>query len=254
MLLPRIIPCLLIHNGGLYKTVEFGNPKYLGDPLNAVRIFNEKEVDELIVLDIDASRYNKPPDYSMIQNLANECRMPLCYGGGVNSIDQFEKIVSLGVEKIACSSSIVENPDLVDLASKSIGSQSVVCAVDIKKTGFLKKIEVVTHNATKKTGKSPVDWAKELQDRGAGELLLNFVDKDGRMNGYDYDFIDRIYSELTIPISVIGGAGSLDDIKYLFKRYGIIGAGVGSLFVFKGRLKAVLINYPSYKEKESLLE
>jgi cyclase len=252
MLRPRIIPCLLVHKGSLYKTVRFGQPKYIGDPLNAVRIFNEKAVDELIVLDIDASRIGKEPDYDLIARLAKECRMPICYGGGVKSVDQFEKIISLGVEKVSVSSAAIDNPELICSAAKRIGSQSVVVTIDIKKTGFSGESEVVTLNGTKRSGVAPVAWASRVQQLGAGEIVLNAVDRDGEMKGYDFELIDSLHGAISRPLTVLGGAGSLENIGALFKRYGVIGAAAGSLFVFKGKYRAVLINYPSRAEKDAL--
>jgi cyclase len=249
MLRPRIIPCLLIHNGGLVKTVRFGAPKYVGDPLNAVRIFNEKEVDELMVVDIDASRYSREPDYKLIANLALECRMPLSYGGGVKTVEQFDRIISLGVEKVAVSSAAVDDPTLISRAAARIGRQSVVVVIDVKKSGLLRKHEVVTLNATKRSGLDPTTFAVKLQELGAGEIVLNNVDRDGEMKGYDFDLIDSVRNAISTPLTVLGGAGSLDDIRSLVSRYGIIGAAAGSLFVFKGKYRAVLINYPSLEEK-----
>lgn len=249
MLRPRIIPCLLIHNGGLAKTVRFGAPKYVGDPLNAVRIFNEKEVDELMVVDIDASRHLREPDYKLIANLARECRMPLSYGGGVKTVEQFDRIIGLGVEKVAVSSAAVDDPSLISRAAARVGSQSVVAVIDVKKSGLLRKPEVVTLNATKRSGLEPSAFAARLQELGAGEIVLNNVDSDGEMKGYDFDLIDSVRKVISTPLTVLGGAGSLDDIRSLVSRYGVIGAAAGSLFVFKGKYRAVLINYPSFEEK-----
>ncbi len=249
MLRPRIIPSLLIHNGGLVKTVRFGAPKYVGDPLNAVRIFNEKEVDELMVLDIDASRHLREPDYKLIGNLAHECRMPLSYGGGVKTVEQFDRIIGLGVEKVAVSSAAVDDPTLISRAAARVGSQSVVAVIDVKRSGLLRKPEVVTLNATKRSGLEPSVFAAKLQELGAGEIVLNNVDSDGEMKGYDFDLIDSVRNAISTPLTVLGGAGSLDDIRSLVSRYGIIGAAAGSLFVFKGKYRAVLINYPSLEEK-----
>jgi len=254
MLQSRIIPCLLIHKGGLYKTVQFTQPKYIGDPLNAVRIFNEKEVDELMVIDIDASRLGLEPNYKLISNLAFECRMPLCYGGGVKTIEHFVNIIELGVEKVAVSSAAVDSPELIRSASLRVGSQSVVAVIDVKKTGFLKKYEVVTLNATNRTGLQPSLWATRLEELGAGEIVLNSVDDDGSMKGYNFDLIDSVRNAVTTPLSVLGGAGSLKDIQYLIERYGIIGAVAGSLFVFKGKYRAVLINYPGPKKLSKSLD
>ena len=249
MLRPRIIPCLLIHNGGLVKTVRFGAPKYVGDPLNAVRIFNEKEVDELMVVDIDASRYTREPDYKLIANLARECRMPLSYGGGVKTVEQFDRIIGLGVEKVAVSSAAVDDPTLISRAAARVGSQSVVAVIDVKKSGLLRKPEVVTLNATKHSGLEPSAFAAKLQELGAGEIVLNNVDRDGEMKGYDFDLIDSVRCAISTPLTVLGGAGSLDDIRSLVGRYGIIGAAAGSIFVFKGKYRAVLISYPNLEEK-----
>lgn len=252
MLRPRIIPCLLVHKGGLVKTIGFGSPKYVGDPLNAVRIFNEKEVDELTVLDIDASRQGREPDYSLIANLALECRMPLCYGGGVKTVEQFERIISLGVEKVAISSGAIERPELISQAAARVGSQSVVVVLDVKKTGLLRRPELVTLNATRKTGLAPEEFARRVQALGAGEIILNSVDRDGEMKGYDLDLVQQVRAATTLPLTVLGGAGSLDDMRELIRRYRVIGAAAGSLFVFKGKYRAVLINYPNRREKDLL--
>ncbi len=252
MLYPRIIPCLLVHNKGLVKTVKFTDPKYVGDPLNAVRIFNEKEVDELIVLDIDATVEHREPDYKMIENLASECRMPLCYGGGIKTVEQAEKIFSLGVEKIAISSAAIENPDLIQEIAERVGSQSVVVVLDIKK-GFFGGYEVVIHNGKKKTGVHPVKYLQKLQKLGIGEIVINSIDNDGIMKGYDMAIIEEIHNVAKVPLTVMGGASCLEDIGKLIRKFGIIGIAVGSLFVFKGKYKAVLINYPSHEEKEKLV-
>lgn len=253
MLRPRLIPCLLVHNGGLVKTVNFANPKYVGDPINAVRIYNEKEVDELVVLDIDATVKGAEPDYQLISHLASECRMPLCYGGGVRTVAQIEKIISLGVEKVAVSSAVVENPKLISDAATRVGSQSVVVVIDVKKSGLLRRQEVVTHNGSRRTGLNPVEFARQMAELGAGEIVINSVDRDGEMKGYDQDLIEQVRQAVHLPLTVLGGAGSLEDLKELISRYGIIGAAAGSLFVFKGRYRAVLINYPNRAEKEALL-
>ncbi len=252
MLRPRIIPCLLVQDKGLVKTVKFGNPKYVGDPINAVRIFNEKEVDELMVLDIDASVQHHEPDYRMIQNLAAECRMPLCYGGGVKTVEQAQRIFGLGVEKIALSSAAVENTKVIPKIAAVVGSQSVIVVIDVKKK-LLGGYEVYIQNGKKKTGLDPVNFARELQELGVGEVVLNSIDNDGVMQGYDMKLIDKIRETITIPMTVLGGAGSSSDIKAVIDKHKIIGVAAGSLFVFKGIYKAVLINYPGKAEKESLV-
>ncbi len=254
MLYPRIIPCLLIHNKGLTKTVKFKEGKYVGDPLNAVRIYNEKEVDELIVLDIDATVNGQEPDYQRIEKMAKECRMPLCYGGGIKSANQARRIFSYGVEKVAISSIAVQHPEVVTEMASAVGNQSVVVVLDVHKRKVTGKYELYTHNGTKATGLNPVSFAKEMQRRGAGEIVVNFIDNDGMMQGYDMKLIESVKKEITIPLTVLGGAGSLDDIGSVINRFGIIGVAAGSLFVFKGKYKAVLINYPNPEEKEKLIK
>lgn len=254
MLRPRIIPCLLVKNGGLVKTIRFGESKYVGDPINAVRIFNEKEVDELTVLDIDATVHNREPNYRMIANLAAECRMPLCYGGGVRRVEQVEKIISLGVEKVAMSAAAVRTPDLIKQAAERVGNQSVVVVMDVKKAGLLRRYEVFTHNGTQSTGLDPVSFARRAHAAGAGEVVVNAIDRDGAMEGYDLELISRVREAMSLPVTVLGGAGSLAHIQGLIRKFGIIGAAAGSLFVFKGKYRAVLINYPLQAEKDALVD
>lgn len=254
MLFPRIIPCLLVHNRGLVKTTKFKEPKYVGDPINAVKILNEKEVDELIVLDIDASIRGNEPDYKMIENLAVECRMPFCYGGGVKSVEQAQRIFSLGVEKIAVSSLAVENPNKVKEIAQQVGNQSMVVVIDAKKIPLSSKYEVYIHNGEVNTKMEPDKLASKMQQLGAGEIVINSIDNDGTMSGYDINLIKMIRETISIPFTVMGGAGSYDDIGNMIALNGIIGAGAGSLFVFKGKYKAVLINYPTKTEKQQLME
>lgn len=252
MLRPRIIPCLLVKNKGLVKTVRFANEKYIGDPINAVRIFNEKRVDELIVLDIDATVNHCPPDYKMIEYLAAESQMPLCYGGGIKTLDQAKKIINLGVEKVAISSAILENPNLVTAISKDMGSQSVVAVLDVKRAGLTRAYKIHTKNGKENTGKCPLTFSKQLLELGIGEIVLNNIDHDGVMNGYDLMLVKKIYEQVHVPITILGGAGSLHDIASLIHHFGTIGAAAGSLFVFKGPYKAVLIHYPNLVEKNTL--
>ncbi len=254
MLRPRIIPCLLVKNKGLVKTVKFDNPKYVGDPINAVRIYNEKEVDELVVLDIDATVQGREPDYTLIRNLAAECRMPLCYGGGVKTVEQIKKIIGLGVEKVAISSAAIHTPDLIFDAASQVGGQSVVVVMDVKKKGLLGRYEIFTHNGQKATGKHPVEFAKEVEALGAGEVVINSIDQDGMMKGYDIELVSQVYKAIDLPMTVLGGAGSIKDIEGLIQKFGIIGAAAGSLFVFKGIYRAVLINYISDEERKRILK
>jgi imidazole glycerol-phosphate synthase subunit HisF len=253
MLQPRVTPCLLISNKGLVKTVKFKPFKYIGDPINAVKIFNEKEADELIVLDIDASSKSLEPDFSTIKKLAAECRMPLCYGGGIKNLEQAKSIIKLGVEKIAISSEFIENPKIVTEISNEIGSQSVVVVLDVKKTIF-NKYEVCIHNGQKRTGQPLIDLVQKAEKLGAGEIVINSIDNDGVMKGYDLALASKIRKAVEIPITLLGGAGDLKDIGELIKLCGVVGAAAGSFFVFKGSLRAVLINYPSYSEKDKIIK
>ncbi len=253
MLRPRVIPCLLVHQKGLVKTVKFKDPKYVGDPINAVRIFNEKQSDELMVVDIDATADNEEPNYQMIEKLASECRMPLCYGGGIKTVEQAQRIFSLGVEKVALSSAAIENPQLLPAIAERVGTQSVVVVLDVKKKMF-GGYEVYTHNGKKATGKNPIELVREFQKLGAGEIVINSIDNDGVMKGYDLDLIEKVRKEISLPLTVLGGAGNLEDIGKLISKFGIIGASAGSLFVFRGAYKAVLINYPNPEEKDDLIK
>lgn len=253
MLRPRIIPCLLIHEKGLVKTVQFKDPKYVGDPINAVRIFNEKQSDELMVLDIDASVNNGEPDYVLIEKLASECRMPLCYGGGIKTVEQAQKIFSLGVEKVALSSAVMDNPDLITKIAERVGTQSVVVVLDVKKKLF-GGYEIYTHNGKKATGKNPLEMAVLFQKKGAGEVVINSIDQDGVMKGYDLDLAKKVRKQISVPLTILGGAGNLDDIGKLISTFGIIGASAGSLFVFRGVYKAVLISYPEPEVKDALVK
>ena len=254
MLQPRIIPCLSVHNDGLVKTTKFKDPKYVGDPINAVRIFNEKEVDELVVLDIDATALNREPNYQMIANLASECRMPLCYGGGIKTVEQAKKILSLGVEKVAFSSVAFDQPNVISELSRQVGAQSVVIVLDAKKNILTRQYELRTHNGSRKIEGTLEENIRSLEKLGVGEFVINSIDEDGMMKGYDLDLIRKVKSLITVPLTVLGGAGSVNDIAQVIAEHKIIGAAAGSLFVFKGKYRAVLINYPSIAEKKLLLK
>ena len=252
MLRPRIIPCLLVHQGGLVKTVGFKDPKYVGDPINAVKIFNEKEADELIVVDMDATVNGVEPDYKAIEHMALECRMPLCYGGGVQTAEQAKRIIGLGVEKVSISAAAVDRPELVSEIADAVGRQSVVVVIDAKKKMLGRGWDVTTRNAGRNAKVDVLDFAARVADLGAGEIVMNSVDLDGKMTGYDLDLARRLRERVRIPITMLGGAGSLDHMGELFRTCGVMGAAAGSLFVFKGQYRAVLINYPNPAEKEAL--
>ncbi len=254
MLRPRIIPSLLIHQGGLVKTVGFTQAKYVGDPINAVRIFNEKEADELAVFDIDATVQAREPDYRLIESLAAECRMPLCYGGGVTTVEQVKRISGLGVEKVAVSAAAVRDPSLISRMADAVGRQSVVVVMDVraKKGLWSKGYELVTHNGKARHAHDPMEFAADMVRLGAGELIVNSVDRDGSMQGYDLVLAKSLRTAVSIPLSFLGGAGTHEHLMQLFETCGVVGAAAGSLFVFKGPYKAVLINYPSADQKDAI--
>jgi cyclase len=253
MLRSRIIPCLLVHKKGLVKTIKFKDPKYVGDPINAVKIFNEKEVDELMVLDIDASALGKAPDLEMIKNLAVECRMPFCYGGGITTAEQAKEIIKLGAEKIAVSSAVITDVNLLSRIGSAIGMQSVVVVIDVKKRGIFGGYDIYIQNGKKKVNLKLTDLLKTLNTLKVGEVVINSIDADGTMQGYDLDLIDLVRKSIDMPMTVIGGAGSFDDFSSLILKYKTIGVAAGSLFVFKGKYRAVLISYPSKDEKKIIL-
>ena len=252
MLQPRIIPSLLIHKKGLVKSINFKDYKYVGDPINAVKIFNEKEVDEIIIIDIDVTKNGTEPDYKLIEKLAFECRMPLCYGGGIKTTEQAQKIFALGVEKIAISSIAIENPEIITKIANIVGNQSVVVVLDVKKKLF-GGYEIYTHNGTKKTGIDPLMFIEKIEKLGAGEIVINSIDNDGSMKGFDLKLIDLVRNKISLPLTVLGGAGSMNDIGEVISKQGIIGVAAGSQFVFKGKYRAVLINYPTASEKLNLI-
>jgi len=246
MLTIRVIPCLLLKGQGLVKTVKFKHPKYVGDPINAVKIFNDKEVDELIFLDIEATVEGRRPPIKLISEIASECFMPLSYGGGLNDLDDIKAIFNLGVEKVIINSYAVENPHFINEASKLYGNQSIVVAIDVRKNSA-GKYEIFTRGGGKKTGLDPVQHAMEMERLGAGEIFLNSIDRDGTMEGYDIDLIKKVTESVSIPVIACGGAGKISDFVDAVKKGGASAAAIGSLFVFHGKHRAVLINYP---EKE----
>lgn len=245
MLRARVIPCLLLRRQGLVKTIRFKEPSYVGDPLNAVKIFNDKEVDELILLDIFASRQGTPPDLDYIRQVAEECFMPLCYGGGVDSVDMAKRIVALGVEKIAVNSAALERPALIREIADAIGAQSTVVAIDVRRD-WMGRPRVFNAARGKATERSPADYAREVADLGAGEILLNDVDRDGTQKGLDYKSIRVVVDAVDIPVVACGGAADIADIKGAVYEGGASGIAAGSLFVYQGKHRAVLISYPDY--------
>ena len=252
MMKTRVMPCLLLNEGGLVKTVKFKDPSYVGDPINAVKIFNTKEVDELVVLDIGATSEGRAPDFDAIQDIVSEAFMPVAYGGGITTADQAQTLFALGIEKVVLNSAVAATPGLVSELAERFGSQSVVVAVDAKRRGLFSKLEAMTHNAKQKTGQDPASFAREMERLGAGEIFLNAVDRDGTQTGFDVELIGQVANAVDVPLVACGGAGNVTDFK------AAIGAGAsavaaGSLFVYHGPHRAVLISYPDRRELEDLL-
>jgi len=252
MLKTRVIPCLLLKGTGLVKTQQFKKPKYVGDPINAVRIFNDKEVDELIFLDISITKEKREPNFNLIKDIASEAFMPFGYGGGITRLDQIERLFSLGVEKVILNTIAFENPSLVSDAARIFGSQSIVVAIDYKTNIFGKK-EVFVNCGTKNTKQSPLEYAKKMQDFGAGEIFLNSIEREGMYKGYDISTIKQVTSGIDVPLIASGGASSLKDFKLAIKEGGASAVAAGSYFIFHGIHRAVLITYPSYNELEKIL-
>lgn len=243
MLMHRVMPCLLIRNRALVKTVRFKDACYVGDPINTIRIFNEKEVDELILLDITATTENKRPNLELIADIAGECFMPLAYGGGVKSLEDFRSLFGLGVEKVAVNSAAFADPDLISRAAGAFGSQSVIGAIDVKKS-LWGKFKVCHHGGRQEAGMGPVERAKRLEELGAGEILLTSVDRDGTFQGYDLELVRQVSQAVGIPVIACGGAGSLEHLGQAVKEAGASAVALGSMVVYQGPHRAVLINYP----------
>ncbi|MBS1514052.1 MAG: imidazole glycerol phosphate synthase subunit HisF [Bacteroidetes bacterium] len=250
MLKNRVIPCLLLRNGGLVKTLKFSDPKYVGDPINAIRIFNDKEVDELMVLDITASKENKEPNYDLINQFASECFMPLCYGGGIKTKEQAQRIFTLGVEKVCIQTAALDNMKLVSDLAAQYGNQSILVSIDIKKD-WLGKAKLYSAATGKTLSKNWVEHMQDAVKAGAGEIVLNAVDRDGTLKGMDLDLIKQASKAIGVPLVAVGGAGSLQDIKAAIDS-GASAVSAGAFFVFQGPHRAVLITYPRYKELEQL--
>jgi imidazole glycerol-phosphate synthase subunit HisF len=243
MLTSRVIPCLLVHERRLVKTVRFKDPAYIGDPVNAVKIFNEKEVDELIMLDISATPAGRGPAFELAEEIAGECFMPLTWGGGVRSVDDVGALLRLGVEKVVINTAALLDPGMVRKAADRFGNQCLVAALDVKRrTGG--NYEVHIAHATRGTGKEPAKVAKQMEEAGAGEILVNSIDRDGTQAGYDLDLVKQVSSAVGLPVIACGGAGSIDDLARVVREGGAMAAAAGSIFVFHGKQRAVLISYP----------
>ncbi len=252
MLIPRVMPCLLLKDGALVKTLKFKDPQYIGDPINAVRIYNEKEVDELIFLDITATFQKHSPPFNVLAQIASECFMPVTYGGGVNNVNDIERILKIGIEKVAINTGAVENPTLIQDAAERFGRQAIVVSIDVRKKKFGEYI-VYTHGGRNATGIEPVQFATQMQDLGAGEILLTAIDRDGTQAGYDVELIQQVTRAVDIPVIACGGAGQVADFGVAIKQGGASACAAGSLVVYFGRNRAVLINFPARRELEQVL-
>lgn len=251
MLKTRIIPCLLLHDEGLVKTIKFKNPRYIGDPINAVRIFNDKEVDELIFLDIDASKYKRPPNFRFIEDLATECFMPFAYGGGITTLEQIESILRIGVEKVVLNHHALSDLSFVQKAANHFGSSTIIGAIDVKKD-LWGNYKVYDHVSKSTLSETPLAYSHKLQQAGVGEIFLNNVDRDGTYAGLDLQLIQKINNSISVPLVVCGGASSLHDIQAIISQTKISAVAAGSLFVYQGTHRAVLISYPQKSELKSL--
>lgn len=234
---------MLLKNGGLYKTINFKNPKYVGDPINAVKIFNEKETDELILLDYNASVDGRPIDYKRIEEIAGEAFMPMAYGGGIKNLEDAKKVFDCGFEKVVLNSILFDNPALIETIGSIYGAQAVVGSLDYKKNIFGKS-KVYGISGSKKTGYEPLDWALQLEKYGVGEIMLNSIDRDGTWSGYDLDMISKVAEKITVPLIACGGAGSVKDLKEAV-AVGASAVAAGSMFVFQKKGMGVLISFPS---------
>jgi imidazole glycerol-phosphate synthase subunit HisF len=251
MIMPRVLPCLLLRGLGLVKTVKFRDPTYLGDPRNVVRIFNEREVDELVLLDISATPENHPPNFELIREIVSEAFMPVAYGGGIRNVEDAQRILALGVEKIVVNTYGIEDPTFVGRAAQLFGSQSVVVCMDVKRDLWGRQA-VYSQGGRKRSRFTPVAFAQEMEAMGAGELVVNSIDRDGTMQGYDIDLIKSVTEKVKVPVIACGGAGNLDDCVRAIREGGASAVAAGSIFVFYGEHRAVLISYPTQDTLRSL--
>ena len=252
MLKTRLMPALLLRGAGLVKTVKFKDPKYVGDPINTVRIFNEKEVDELIFLDITATAEKRSPPFELLAEIASECFMPFAYGGGLRTVEDIGRLFALGAEKASLNSYALEQPAFIREAADTYGSQSIIVSMDVRR-GWLGRPRVYTDGGRAATSWDPADWAREVEQRGAGEILLTSIDRDGTFQGYDVELIERVTSAVSIPVIACGGAGRLEDFAAAVNEGGASAVAAGSMVVYQGPHRAVLISFPARAELQRVL-
>ncbi|MDB2416012.1 AglZ/HisF2 family acetamidino modification protein [Pseudomonadales bacterium] len=247
----RIIPVLLLENSGLYKTRRFKDPSYVGDPINCVKIFNDKEVDELCFLDMRATLSGEPPNFELLAAIASECFMPLSYGGGVSSVEMVRKLTSIGFEKVVVNSAAYTDPMLIPQLVECFGTSTIVGSIDVKKN-WLGNEGVYIKSGTERIPGSAINWAKTLEASGVGEIIINDIDSDGEMNGYNFDLIRRIASSVSVPVIAAGGAKSLEDFHEAVKNCGASAVAAGAMFIYYGKHRAVLVTYPNDGERGEL--
>ena len=252
MIYTRVIPCLLLENQSLVKTVNFKKPAYIGDSINTARIFNELEVDELVLLDIAASNNKRKPDFKILADLANECFMPLAYGGGINNFEDAKKIFQVGIEKIIINSYVFENPQFITRLAEHFGNQAIVVSIDVKKNMF-GKYQVFSNSGIKKQKVDPVLWAQELERLGAGEILLTAIHQEGTWKGFDIDIIKKISNAVSIPVIANGGASCLEDIGKAVKQGSASAVSLGSMIVYQNKGMGVLVNFPDKDKLKKIL-
>lgn len=252
MLRTRVIPALLLRDESLVKTRRFGRFTYVGDPCNTVRIFNELEVDELVFLDITASRDERGPNLRLLADIANECFMPLGYGGGIRSLQDAKAVFDIGFEKIVVNSAAAQRPALISELARHYGSQAVMVSIDVRR-GWFGASTVRTHGGKRDTGRDPVEWARQAEREGAGEILLTSIDREGTWQGFDLDLVARVTAAVSVPVIAHGGAGSLDDITAVVKQAHASAVALGSLVVFQKKDMGVLVNFPDARKLEAAL-
>lgn len=250
---PRIIPVLLLRNRGLVKSIKFKDHRYIGDPINAVRIFNEMKADELVFMDITASQENRIASLEVLKHVGEEANMPFSVGGGIRTLEQIRSILEVGAEKVILNTMAVENPNFIKSAAELFGSSTISACIDVKKN-FFGKNEVRYYSGSKKCKKNPIEWAKELEQQGVGEIIVQSIDSDGTMQGYDIGLISDVANSVSIPVVALGGAGKMEHIRELYSQVSVNGFAAGSLFVYHGQRNAVLINYPTKEEINSIFE
>lgn len=253
MLRTRVIPCLLLKGRGLVKTINFKNERYVGDPINAVRIFNQKEVDELVLFDINCTSHNTAINFPLLEQITSECFMPLCYGGGVKSLEDFKKLFSMGIEKVSISSLLFDNPEIVKQAVAIYGSQSIIATLDINQSKYRKKYQIFTHSGKKKRKYTPIEAAQYACDLGVGEIIVNTIHRDGTWSGFDQELIKQISLSVIVPVVATGGAGSLDDIRNVVVNSHASAVALGSMAVYQAKDMGVLIKFPKPQELTKIL-